>query len=71
MIQSWVDVIITFVVCWIGLHYYFEARKRRSARSQKGQRDIAASVVMWLAAILSASALTVLTTSFVLAWIVR
>lgn len=71
MIQSWADVLIAFVICWIGLHFYVEARKRRAARRTRGRRDIAAALVMWLGATLSAAALLVLMTSLLLAWIVR
>ena len=71
MIQSWLDPLLSVLVCWVGLHFYCEAKKRRAARLGQGGRDFAAAVVMWLGAMLAASALTVLATSLVLAWIVR
>ncbi len=71
MLQSWLDPLLALIVCWVGLHFYCEARKRRAARRTQGGRDFAAAIVMWLGATLAASALTVLCASLTLAWIVR
>ena len=70
MLASWLELILGFVVWWVGFHFFARAR-RRQLRKKSQARDIAALLVMWFSAALIAAGLAVVLGSMSLTWVVR
>lgn len=71
MLASWLDLILGFVVWWVGFHFFARARRRRQLRKKSQARDIAALLVMWLSAALITAGLAIVLGSMSLTWVVR
>jgi len=71
MLMSWFDLVLGFVLWWVGLYFYRIARLRRLVRRKANERDKAALVIQWLSATLITAGLVVVLASLVLRWVVR
>jgi len=71
MIASWLDLILGFVVWWVGFHFFARARRRRQLRKRRQARDIAAVLVLWLSAAIITAGLAIVLASMFLSWVVR
>jgi len=71
MLASWLDLILGFVVWWVGFHFFARARRRRQLRKRRQARDIAAVLVLWLSAAIITAGLAIVLASMFLSWVVR
>ena len=71
MLASWFDLILGFVVWWVGFHFFARARRRRQLRKRRQTRDIAAVLVLWLSAAIITAGLAIVLASMFLSWVVR
>ena len=70
MLASWLDLILGFVVWWVGFHFFARARRRRQLRNKSQARDIAALLVMWFSAAIITAGLAIVLGSLILTWVV-
>jgi hypothetical protein len=71
MFLSWLDLLLGFVVWWVGLHFFAHAHQRRSQRLRRGERDRIAVIIMWLSAVLVTTGLLLVLASLTLHWLIH